>query len=130
MPGRGPRGDRSDARAAAEDADAARQIPLDRHVCAFPKCGSEAAGTLRLHADWTAGFETWTGAELKKINNDNSGVGTQDKTRRNLPWDEAKTLKKKTCKCQVVEETGWHDAEGFQYSPWKGQLLCSEEAGN
>lgn len=54
-PGRGPRGDRSDARAAAEDADAASQIPLDRHVCAFPKCGSEAAGPMRLHAAWTVG---------------------------------------------------------------------------
>lgn len=58
-PGRGPRGDRSDARAAAEDGDAAAsQIPLDRHVCAFPKCGSEAAGPLHAHPDRTVGFET------------------------------------------------------------------------
>ena len=40
-----------------------------------------------------------------------SGVGAQDKTRRNLQWDEAKILNKNknknptTCECQVVEET-------------------------
>lgn len=45
------------ARAAAEDADAASPVPLDRHVCAFPKCGSEADGPLHFHTDRTVGFD-------------------------------------------------------------------------